>query len=111
MTTGPGRNLRLSSWSIRKKKRRKGRGCTREQFEFMRLWYGYRCLKCGERKPLTADHVDSVKDGGRNHISNMQPLCRSCNSSKGAAFVDYRPLAVHVRMMEAMFERGILRSY
>lgn len=36
------------------------------------------------------DHVVPVLFGGSNDISNIQPLCRSCNSSKGASTVDYR---------------------
>jgi 5-methylcytosine-specific restriction endonuclease McrA len=62
-----------------------------------------------KRKPLADDHVDPLKDGGPGGVANLQPLCGRCNSSKGASFVDYRPLADHVRMMEVMFERGILR--
>jgi 5-methylcytosine-specific restriction endonuclease McrA len=58
-------------------------------FEF----YDYTCLCCGRREPeikLTLDHVKSIKDGGRNTIENAQPLCGSCNSSKGARHIDYR---------------------
>lgn len=52
--------------------------------------YDNRCLSCGEQKELTVDHVVSIKDGGSNTIDNLQPLCRSCNSRKGAKFIDYR---------------------
>lgn len=52
--------------------------------------YDNRCLSCGEQKELTVDHVVSLKDGGSNTIDNLQPLCRSCNSRKGAKFIDYR---------------------
>jgi hypothetical protein len=52
--------------------------------------YDNKCLCCGEQKELTVDHVVSLKDGGSNTIDNLQPLCHSCNSRKGAKFIDYR---------------------
>lgn len=55
--------------------------------------YGNICLKCkkkdGEVK-LTMDHVIPLKLGGLNVIENIQPLCFSCNASKGAKEIDYR---------------------
>lgn len=50
----------------------------------------YRCLACGQKKSLTADHVIPLSKGGTNYISNIQCLCKSCNSSKGARTIDYR---------------------
>jgi 5-methylcytosine-specific restriction endonuclease McrA len=55
--------------------------------------YGFRCLRCNRMEPeieLTRDHVMSIKNGGSNSIENIQPLCRSCNTAKGAKHIDYR---------------------
>jgi len=59
---------------------------TREQWEDLKEKYNYTCLKCGEKEPkitLSIDHVIPISQGGDNYITNIQPLCRSCNSSKG----------------------------
>lgn len=53
--------------------------------------YSYLCLCCKEQKPLTVDHVIPVTKGGRNDVSNLQPLCKECNSRKGQKTIDYRP--------------------
>jgi 5-methylcytosine-specific restriction endonuclease McrA len=53
--------------------------------------YHKRCLRCNKRRKLTADHVIPVTKGGTSHISNIQPLCKSCNSIKSNKTVDYRP--------------------
>jgi 5-methylcytosine-specific restriction endonuclease McrA len=52
--------------------------------------YKHRCLCCGKRRKLTADHIIPVSKGGSSNIDNIQPLCGPCNSSKGAKTIDYR---------------------
>lgn len=45
---------------------------------------GYRCLECGRTDDLSVDHIAPLSLGGSNDLSNLQTLCRPCNSRKGA---------------------------
>lgn len=45
---------------------------------------GYRCISCGVDRPLSLDHVYPYSLGGEDTLENLQTLCRSCNSRKGA---------------------------
>lgn len=40
------------------------------------------CKVCGEKRNLTVDHILALSRGGSNWPSNLQMLCRPCNSSK-----------------------------
>lgn len=42
------------------------------------------CAHCGTTEKLTVDHVTPVARGGTNELENLQCLCLTCNSSKGA---------------------------
>lgn len=58
---------------------------------------GYRCVRCkvaGE--PLDKDHIVPLCMGGHDGLANLQPLCPSCNSSKGATTRDYRPMMLRI---------------
>lgn len=43
----------------------------------------YRCVNCQTHVDLCADHIFPESLGGETSLSNLQTLCRSCNSSKG----------------------------
>jgi 5-methylcytosine-specific restriction endonuclease McrA len=66
---------------------------TTQEWLKLKSQYNFTCLSCGRKEPeikLTRDHILPLKWGGSNLISNLQPLCMSCNLSKGAKDVDYR---------------------
>lgn len=55
--------------------------------------YGHRCVACGRSDALlTKDHVRPLARAGANTADNLQPLDGSCNSRKGAKWIDWRPL-------------------
>lgn len=67
---------------------------TEAEWELIKAQYQYTCLCCGRREPeiiLTRDHVIPLTQGGTDWITNIQPLCHSCNSSKNAQSIDFRP--------------------
>lgn len=57
--------------------------------------FSYRCVKCGcvpNGRP-TKDHILPLCMGGSDELSNLQPLCRECNSSKRfteECWIEYR---------------------
>ena len=56
--------------------------------------YENRCMACGTVEKLSVDHIKPISfypELGET-FSNLQILCRSCNSKKGnRKIVDYRP--------------------
>ena len=82
----------IASWhKYQARKAGNGGSFTAQEWRDLKKKYGYKCLCCGEKKKLAADHVIPVSKGGTSNIDNIQPLCRSCNSSKGNHHAtDYR---------------------
>ncbi len=63
---------------------------TTGEWLLLKFYYGNRCAACGMRnRKLTKDHIIPVSKGGKDDISNIQPLCVSCNSKKGTKHVYY----------------------
>lgn len=45
---------------------------------------------------MNVDHIIARKQGGSNHLSNLQPMCLVCNSSKGHALVSNDELSSYL---------------
>ena len=68
---------------------------TFQEWEELRDKYDHTCLACRRKELeiiLTQDHIVPLSKGGSNDITNIQPLCKSCNSKKHAKTIDYRPI-------------------
>lgn len=67
---------------------------TKQEWEALKAFYGHRCLKCGRTESkgvgIEKDHVYQIYLGGCDCIGNLQPLCASCNASKGSRYWDLR---------------------
>jgi 5-methylcytosine-specific restriction endonuclease McrA len=67
-----------------------------EQWQALLMRFKFRCVRCRVHARatregfLTRDHVIPLVKGGSHDISNIQPLCKSCNSRKGTQIQDYR---------------------
>ena len=46
--------------------------------------HAYRCVTCGGHHDLCIDHIVPESKGGETVFENLQAMCRSCNSKKGA---------------------------
>lgn len=55
---------------------------TLKEWENLKLLFDNKCAICKESKKLTKDHIMPLSKGGSDFISNIQPLCRNCNSKK-----------------------------
>lgn len=62
---------------------------------------GGHCLRCGAPE-YCKDHIVPIYQGGSDGIENLQPLCRSCNSSKGPDNSDLRPSDWRERLSERL---------
>lgn len=49
---------------------------------------GFSCVTCGAQKNLSLDHIKPEVLGGESTLENLQTMCTSCNSRKGARYVE-----------------------
>jgi hypothetical protein len=76
-----------------RKKRGSGGSHTREQWQALKAFYDFTCLRCARREPeirLTRDHIKPLSRKGTDFIDNIQPLCEECGTWKADATIDYR---------------------
>ncbi len=65
---------------------------TKEEWDFLKEIYGYKCPCCKKKEPeiiLTIDHIIPIHLNGINSIENIQPLCNSCNCKKNTKVIKY----------------------
>jgi 5-methylcytosine-specific restriction endonuclease McrA len=58
---------------------------TLEEWNQLKLKCNFTCKGCNRKEPeikLTRDHIHPLFHNGTNYISNIQPLCLSCNARK-----------------------------
>ena len=64
------------------------------EFQYLLYQYDYKCAMCGRDlspKITHRDHIVPLSRGGSNDITNIQPLCETCNLSKHTKTIDSRP--------------------
>ena len=81
---------------------------TPQEWEGLVHYCGGQCLRCGEPQTrFVKDHITPIYQGGSDAIDNLQPLCGSCNSSKGPDRTDYRPDGWLLAVMKTPSSAGI----
>lgn len=83
------RNLEVSR-SITRRRRAISRGCTgthtKQDIDALLKLQGWKCACCKAslKAGYHVDHIDPISKGGSNDRLNLQILCPTCNTSKGA---------------------------
>ena len=69
--------------SSHNRKRRISLSAHKSLLEKLLSKYNFKCVYCGKTRNLTIDHIRPVSRGGSDKFSNLQILCKQCNSKKG----------------------------
>ena len=73
----------MSTITYRKWQKELPTAINKEQWEFAKKYFSFKCAYCGEERPLAKEHFISLYENGEFSINNIVPACRSCNTSKG----------------------------
>ncbi len=113
------RRLKHRVWEHNRRARARGAGgsFTTEQWLAVCDHFGNKCPGCGRYAKLTQDHIIPLSLGGTNDISNIQPLCQSCNCKKNnRVLICYLPwplegIRMHENKHKSCDGHGDARSY
>ena len=83
MQTDKGKISQINGKARRRQLERKGKITAKEWAEKLKE-FDYCCSNCGIDEDIEMDHIIPLSKCGEHSIENIQPLCRSCNASKGA---------------------------
>lgn len=83
MQTSKGKISQINGKARRRQLEGKGKITAKEWADKLKE-YNYLCLNCKTDENIEMDHIIPLSKGGSHNIDNIQPLCRSCNASKGA---------------------------
>lgn len=64
--------------------KKKRRSLDKKIFKELLRKYNFKCVFCQSKDKLSIDHIHPVSKGGNDDLSNLQILCKSCNSQKGS---------------------------
>jgi len=88
------RKISVSKSQHKRRAQKQANGIYKVSNDFYAQLYLSPCVGCGTVKNITADHIVPISRGGTESETNLQPLCGSCNSSKGnklmSEWLDYR---------------------
>lgn len=65
-----------------------------------------KCALCGTDEHIAIDHILPLSKGGTNTEDNVQPLCRSCNASKGNRTMEWAISRLAARKAAASAANG-----
>lgn len=76
----------------------------KKQWEELLEICDFTCVKCGSSNDIVKDHIIPIYQGGSDGIDNLQPLCRTCNSSKGADKTNH--ILIYINKMPDKFKNA-----